>query len=725
MATNVENNKIIMSFTNLVSAEFTPFITIDEGDERIIKLDSPDNMTKTVQCIAKTFYGNSVCTKHVFSYGDYCLEVALYNFDAKEVSDGFILEMRFTNKSKSPINLLSIGMSTPRLELADGKFYVSGLNGDLFCGSFDDELPPHRHNNFGDTDWCMIYKRVESGEDGIFLSPTGNPEAFIKYNIFALDDKTTASMEFYSEMDGVLVESGETRGSQSIVCLRGDFLTNAKRVMGEMAITHGSRTRYPNQLGWCSWYDKAQNITQGTISTTLTAIEEHKDELRLDFIQIDDGYQVCYGDWRPNEKFPDGFRWFTERVSAIGARPGIWMALCLVSKNTDFFKEHPEAFSRRADGGFMISGGEPNFEHALDMTHPEAHSFIRRILKEKVDDGFTYFKFDFNHIKVDGRCAYDPRKTSLQAYRQAYKLYRECIGEDAYMLSCSDFQRATFGYADASRVGTDSCCDWNDGGCSLPGALRDCKAKSIANGLIYSCDPDVTYTDVRRDAKEPIRRMWHSFVGLFGGLVATSDPIENRINKIDMLKKVEPTNAEQAEDVFPCTDTYPSRYGFVSKRFGGFGSYLMLNRFDVPRVIDTCLHPLDELGEKFHCWSFWDEKYLGIKTAYFDLEQDASSCQLLRFTPVKDEAITLIGSTLHVTMGAGEFDLLLSTDDGVTVVLNDKGASNGALYFVSRAEEVAVQAENCSTTVEKQGDVFRLSVCGRLGYKQKITLTVK
>ena len=59
-------------------------------------------------------------------------------------------------------------------------------------------------------------------------------------------------------------------------------------------------------------------------------------------------------------------------------------------------------------------------------------AFIRTALQARVAEGFRYFKLDFLWIKhLETR--YDKKKTRLQIRRDLYQLYRESIGEDAYL----------------------------------------------------------------------------------------------------------------------------------------------------------------------------------------------------------------------------------------------------------------------------------------------------
>lgn len=399
------------------------------------------------------------------------------------------------------------------------------------------------------------------------------------------------------------------------------------------------------------------------------------------------------------------------------------MAPVMVTESSPMFMEHPEAFARRPDGSFINSmdiRGNGDIARALDVTHPQAREFLRGILLDKLSDGFTYFKIDFNLIGVDGRRAFDPTKTSLQAYRDIYRFYREVLGEDTYILSCTGFERATFGAADGSRVGTDSSAYWSEDLCSIPASIYQICNKAVANRLIYTCDPDVTYLAPRKEIDETKRKIWHSLVGLYGGIIQISDPMENRLDKFDGLRIVEPSGAPQGEALFPCTDRENRRFGFVAKNGPNpCGVYVIYNRSDKEETLDTNFYPLEEIGEVFHVWSFWDRKYLGEKPADFALTLEGASCKLLRLTPVReDENPVLIGSTLHISCGVGEIEWEAARKNSFILKLNKVGANEGSLFVYSKKKITSVWAEGCDAELSRDGDIYEIKVSRKIIFER-------
>jgi alpha-galactosidase len=95
---------------------------------------------------------------------------------------------------------------------------------------------------------------------------------------------------------------------------------------------------------WCSWYSLYRWIDEAAINKTLSGLAN----LPFDVIQVDDGWQVAYGDWEPNSKFPSGMEKLVSNILSTGRTAGLWMAPFMASKNSTLFHEHPEWFLRDA-----------------------------------------------------------------------------------------------------------------------------------------------------------------------------------------------------------------------------------------------------------------------------------------------------------------------------------------------------------------------------------------
>jgi len=80
------------------------------------------------------------------------------------------------------------------------------------------------------------------------------------------------------------------------------------------------------------------------------------------------------------------------------------------------------------------------------------------------------------------------------------------------------------------------------------------------------------------------------------------------------------------------------------------------------------------LAKKFHVWSFWDEKYLGMGRQAIENQSIPSHGNLtLKITSATEDSneILLVGSTLHISMGAAEVESFATTDTTVNIILNE------------------------------------------------------
>ncbi len=315
----------------------------------------------------------------------------------------------------------------------------------------------------------------------------------------------------------IVVGPGESRESEEVWLLAQPYAEAVDTLMARLARTHGARLARGPRCGWCSWYHKGKAVTADDVIGFADHAATIRERLPLQVIQIDDGFQRAYGDWRLNEKFPDGWGPVLERIRRAGAEPGIWLAPLCVDAVLPLHDEHPDWFQRDA-------AGKPLGQH-LDPTHPGAQAFIRELILVHRRLGFTYFKFDFNIVHEAERF-HDPTKTRLQVLRDLFRLYREAVGEEAYLLAClCHFSRAVAGIADALRIGVDSMAVWREShGICVSRCVQAVGATIAANGVLFVNDPDVTYTWPHRltDAEW---RTWHSFVGLLGGTAMISEPL--------------------------------------------------------------------------------------------------------------------------------------------------------------------------------------------------------
>lgn len=373
------------------------------------------------------------------------------------------------------------------------------------------------------------YAICSGAQGALALGAVGDPEATLRIDV--LVEGALNSLVIASEMSDVEVAPGAWRHGQELAVLGGVQAEAGERLLRWVAATHGARTHRGAAAGWCSWYHHGA----GVAASDARSIADHvrASGLPMPVIQIDDGFQRQVGDWACNARFAAGWAPVIERIRAAGSVPGVWLAPLAIHESTALFREHPEWLQRDVDGA--IAGEANNWgprSRWLDPTHPGAAAWIRQLIREHREQGFRYFKIDFNTVPgvscaaPKGPRLHDRTRTAFQALRDLYRLYREEMGEDSYLLACLGFNRAVVGHADAARIGPDSAPRWQAAHpCCIHECIRAVGQNAQANGILFANDPDVSYTKVRGGLSEVELRTWHGFVGLLGGLSLISEPL--------------------------------------------------------------------------------------------------------------------------------------------------------------------------------------------------------
>lgn len=205
-------------------------------------------------------------------------------------------------------------------------------------------------------------------------------------------------------------------------------------------------------------------------------------------------------------------------------------------------------------------------------------------------------------------------------------------------------------------------------------SIRATGMNTVGNMVAFANDPDFTYLRPRgtnasptSEALSPNRvtslteaewQTGHSFVSLLGGAMFISDPVqepeyEAHIRAFELLNPPAPER--------------------------GRSWHAAWNPHESPAAVALDIHGLEALGEQFHVWSFWDEQYLGVHDQNFTTALLPShGPALLRLTALPpDDTPVLIGSSMHIGMGAAEVSSVETAGECCTIRLHDAGAREG------------------------------------------------
>ncbi len=204
--------------------------------------------------------------------------------------------------------------------------------------------------------------------------------------------------------------------------------------------------------GWSSWTEYYSGLTEEHVRSNLAAaleINATSGLADIEVLQLDDGWQVAWGEWTANEKFPSGMGPLAEDIQAAGLTPGLWMAPFYVDENSAIVSDNPDWWVRDADGAVIVIGGRA----VIDATHPAALAWMATQVSDRVDEGWVYLKLDFLFAgAIEGTRS--EVVTGMEAYHIGMSAIREAAG-DAWILACGAPMLPTIGYADSYRTGPD------------------------------------------------------------------------------------------------------------------------------------------------------------------------------------------------------------------------------------------------------------------------------
>lgn len=573
---------------------------------------------------------------------------------------------------------------------------------------------------------AMIYNR---GRTGFLIGPVGPAEAYTSVAF------RKGSVQAEVRMDDVLVRAGESRRSEEMIFCFESPDTATDIWTRWVAATHKARIHRDPVYGWCSWYDRTTKIDEAHVRDVTKTIKDNPDVFGKGVIQIDDGYQKMDGDWSANDKFPSGMSAIASEIRAAGCVPGVWFAPLMINPDHPFCKEHPDALQTNAQGIASFMNANP-FHPAgakwLNPDHPESKKHLFKIIRDARDRGYGYIKIDFNGI---GSRFVDPTKTRLQIFRELYTLYRDAAGEDIYILSClGQPTRGVVGFIDSARVGPDS------HPAHFDKCLNSVLRFQIFDKVWWQNDPDVSYLATKLESRrvghtpqgEGMWRTWHNINTLVGGTAMISEPI----NKPDVQKVwrnyeiMRPGSAEPAKLLTLGTSPNNTIFGFAADRpYGDFAVYNLYNTHD-HRTHLTLRFKEAGIPVEPECavFDFWENKVIARTIGSFNTPPlDPLSSSLLRITALDSDQPVLVGSNLHLSMGATEIDNLIASQKELTVHLNDAGARTGSLTFFSKAPLSVISSENCTiTSIEDLGDeLWRVNLSNRKwGTQQTVRLSI-
>lgn len=237
----------------------------------------------------------------------------------------------------------------------------------------------------------------------------------------------------------------------------------ARRIASRAGGAARSAVSSPTSLrtGWCSWYYFYNQVSEADVLANLDALTSGP--FRVDYAQIDDGFQSATGDWLiPNERFPNGMRPVAAAIAAAGLRPGLWLAPFTVNTGSRLYAEHPEWMLHDTAGQPIIQQIWLGPCAGLDCSHPGAQAWLTNVIRTVVHElGFTMLKLDALFTACYPNAVHHaPNTTTAANLRLGLEIVREAAGEEAFILGCSCPFGPALGLVNAMRTGPDVEARW-------------------------------------------------------------------------------------------------------------------------------------------------------------------------------------------------------------------------------------------------------------------------
>jgi alpha-galactosidase len=424
--------------------------------------------------------------------------------------------------------------------------------------------------------------------------------------------------------------------------------------------------------GWCSWYQFFHDISPEDIQRNTLAAKELSQDLPLDIVQIDDGFQSEVGDWLSlAPAFQAGMAPLSAEILSAGLTPGLWLAPYIVSPRSKLASEHPEwllrsQLNRPVNAGFTSWGV---FATALDLSHPDALAYTTEVIHNAVNNwGFPYLKLDFLYAGALPGRYFDPTRSRAQILRDGLQAIRDAAGHDTTLLGCGCPLGSAVGIIDIMRIGADVDTRWRPSYLGIESffqnepdlpsarnAIQNTLTRASLHRRWWINDPDCLL--LRPEIKLTLAEIQSlaSVIALSGGSLLLSDDLS--ILPSDRLRIAQVLlpligKTPRILDWFDSTTPRKLRLDLENET-GNWHLLALFNWDDRPRDLTLNLLDFDLNPSELHiARDFWSGKINRLTSASLLMEQVPPHGVALHAvrstTPTEPQ---YLGSDLHISQG--------------------------------------------------------------------------
>ena len=416
----------------------------------------------------------------------------------EQTAQGAVIRLTVTNRSAEPVRILSMdSLRVARREDLD--LGVPWASIQAYCqGRHKNDIPAvvtlgAQDDNLRDAAGGMGESGVRRRDEGPGRALESDTMTLLRGReslLIAFPDGTRCFCRTRLRLDGqapaltagcepgVELAPGESLAAEA-VCLRagGDWRALIEGFAREKAVRFGVPARRLAPAVFCTWYYYGLTVTLQDVEENLSQIQARR--IPYDVFQIDEGWEVTLGEWRPNAKFPIAMKALADQIRAAHMVPGLWTSPFIAHETASVWREHPDWKLRDRQGRPVLFPMNDTVYHVLDITIPAVIDWVRALYRTLTRDwGYRYHKLDFTRAAIlyEDAPRHDMSLPLPAAYRRAMQAVREGIGPDSYLLVCGGLYDAAIGIADAQRTGSDVLSMWTSdvqgGGKTVPFTVK-------------------------------------------------------------------------------------------------------------------------------------------------------------------------------------------------------------------------------------------------------------
>ena len=423
-------------------------------------------------------------------------------------------------------------------------------------------------------------------------------------------------------------------------------------------------------IGWCSWYQFFQDISESIITETLNRAVEINKILPIELIQIDDGFESQVGDWfRFSDGFPNGVDSLAREIKQAGFTPGIWLAPFIVHSKSQLKRDHADWILRNRLGqpvnaGFVWN----NFNSALDLTHPEALDYVTELIHTASHAwGYQFLKLDFLYAAALRGCYRDKSKTRAQVLRMGLQALRKAAGPDVHLLGCGVPLGPSIGIFDSMRISPDVDPHWQPTywGFNFPfknefpmpstrNAIHNTLTRSQLHNRWWINDPDCLLVRPNSHLTLDEVQSLATVIAFTGGPLLLSDDLTNLpADRLQIAKQLVPLIGKrpQIPDWFDTSFPHLLRLDLQST-FEKWHMLAIFNWKDTPQDYSLPLVKFGIAEDQYFAREFWRGTCFQIRDGNLQLNQiPAHGVRLFSLRHIQPGQACYLGGDLHVSQG--------------------------------------------------------------------------